>query len=74
MTLTELRYIVALAQERHFGNAAAKCFVSQPTQSTAILKLEAELGAILFPLAEELILTAPDSPRSLPPTRSSIQR
>jgi LysR family hydrogen peroxide-inducible transcriptional activator len=48
MTLTELRYIVALAQERHFGRAAAKCFVSQPTLSVAIQKLEDELGVILF--------------------------
>ncbi len=48
MTLTELRYIVALAQERHFGKAAAKCFVSQPTLSVAIQKLEEELGVALF--------------------------
>ena len=39
MTLTELRYIVALARERHFGRAAEKCFVSQPTLSVAVKKL-----------------------------------
>ena len=48
MTLTELRYIVALARERHFGRAAEKCFVSQPTLSVAVKKLEDELGVILF--------------------------
>ncbi len=48
MTLTELRYIVALARERHFGRAAEKCFVSQPTLSVAIKKLEEELGIALF--------------------------
>jgi LysR family transcriptional regulator, hydrogen peroxide-inducible genes activator len=48
MTLTELRYIVALARERHFGRAAEKCFVSQPTLSVAVKKLEAELGIALF--------------------------
>lgn len=48
MTLTELRYIVALARERHFGRAAEKCFVSQPTLSVAVKKLEEELGVALF--------------------------
>jgi LysR family hydrogen peroxide-inducible transcriptional activator len=48
MTLTELKYVVALAQERHFGRAAEKCFVTQPTLSLAIKKLEDELGVPLF--------------------------
>ena len=48
MTLTELKYVVALAQERHFGRAAQKCFVTQPTLSLALAKLEDELGMKLF--------------------------
>ncbi len=48
MTLTELKYIVAVARERHFGRAADACFVSQPTLSVAIRKLEDELGVTLF--------------------------
>ncbi len=48
MTLTELRYIVAVARERHFGRAATACFVSQPTLSVAVRKLEEELGVTLF--------------------------
>ncbi len=48
MTLTELKYIVAVARERHFGRAAEACFVSQPTLSVAIKKLEDELEVQLF--------------------------
>jgi len=48
MTLTELRYIVAVARERHFGRAAEACFVSQPTLSVAIKKLEEELDLKIF--------------------------
>lgn len=48
MTLTELRYIVMLARERHFGRAAEKCHVSQPTLSVALKKVEHKYGVILF--------------------------
>ena len=48
MTLTELRYIVAVAQERHFGRASARCFITQPALSLAIQKLEDELGMAIF--------------------------
>lgn len=48
MTLTELRYIVMLARERHFGHAAEKCHVSQPTLSVALKKVEQRYGVILF--------------------------
>ena len=48
MTLTELKYIVAVAREKHFGRAADACFVSQPTLSVAIKKLEEELDVKLF--------------------------
>ncbi len=59
MTLTELRYVVALAQERHFGRAAQKCFVTQPTLSLALAKLEEELGVLLFERNKnEVLVTA----------------
>ncbi len=48
MTLTELKYIVAVARERHFGRASQSCFVSQPTLSVAVKKLEEELDVTLF--------------------------
>ncbi len=59
MTLTELRYIVAVARERHFGRAAEACFVSQPTLSVAIKKLEDELHVQIFERSgSELTITA----------------
>lgn len=68
MTLTELRYIVTLAQEQHFGRAADRCYVSQPTLSIAVKKLEEELGVALFertksrvqptPLGEQIVAQA----------------
>ncbi len=48
MTLTEMRYLVALARERHFGRAAEACHVSQPTLSVAIKKIESQLKVSLF--------------------------
>ena len=48
MTLTELKYIVAVAREKHFGRAAGACHVSQPTLSVAVRKLEDELDLKLF--------------------------
>ena len=59
MTLNELRYIVAVAQERSFGRAAAKCFVSQPALSVAIQKLEDELGAPLFERGKSEVTVTP---------------
>lgn len=48
MTLTELKYIVALAREKHFGKAAESCHVAQPTLSVGVKKLEDELQVLLF--------------------------
>ena len=68
MTLTELKYIVAVARERHFGKAAEACHVAQPTLSVAVKKLEEELDVKLFersanevsvtPLGEEIVRQA----------------
>ena len=68
MTLTELKYIVAVAREKHFGKAAEACFVSQPTLSVAIKKLEEELELKVFernasevtvtPLGEDIVRQA----------------
>ncbi|MEN9775550.1 MAG: hypothetical protein RL322_2620, partial [Pseudomonadota bacterium] len=59
MTLTELKYIVAVARERHFGRAAEACFVSQPTLSVAIRKLEEELGVQIFERSSTEVAVTP---------------
>ncbi|MFW1677355.1 LysR substrate-binding domain-containing protein [Pontibacter sp. JAM-7] len=59
MTLTELRYIVTLAREQHFGHAAEKCYVSQPTLSIAVKKLEEELGVALFERSKNSVRVTP---------------
>ena len=48
MNLRDLKYILSVAETRHFGKAAARCFVSQPTLSGQIKKLEEELGVTIF--------------------------
>jgi LysR family transcriptional regulator, hydrogen peroxide-inducible genes activator len=53
--LKDLRYLVAVADERHFGRAADKCFVSQPTLSAQLKKLEQYLGVQLIERAPQHI-------------------
>jgi len=65
MNLRDLKYIIAVAETRHFGKAAERCFVSQPTLSGQIKKLEEELGVVIFertsrsvevtPIGEEIL-------------------
>jgi len=59
MTLNELRYIVAVAQEKNFGRAAQRCFISQPALSVAIQKLEEELKTQLFERGKSEITVTP---------------
>jgi len=59
MNLRDLKYLVALADHKHFGHAAAACFVSQPTLSTQIKKLEDELGVPLVERAPRKVMLTP---------------
>jgi len=59
MNLRDLRYLVALAEHKHFGRAAAACFVSQPTLSTQVRKLEEELGVTLIERAPRRVMLTP---------------
>lgn len=73
MTLTELRYIVALARERHFGRAAEACFVSQPTLSVAVRKLEEELGVSIFERNANDLAVTPVGARIIAQAQRALQ-
>ncbi len=74
MTLTELKYIVAVARERHFGRAAEACFVSQPTLSVAIKKLEEELGVQLFERGNVEVAVTPVGEQIVEEAQSVIEQ
>ncbi len=59
MNIRDLRYLVALASHKHFGRAAEACFVSQPTLSTQLKKLEEELGVSLIERAPRRVMLTP---------------
>jgi LysR family hydrogen peroxide-inducible transcriptional activator len=73
MTLTELRYIVAVARERHFGRAAQTCFVSQPTLSVAVRHLEEELGVTLFERGRNEVVLTPVGERIVEQARRVLE-
>jgi LysR family hydrogen peroxide-inducible transcriptional activator len=72
MTPTELRYVVALARERHFGRAAEASFVSQPTLSVAVKKLEEELGVTLFERTKNEVTITPVGARVVEQARRAL--
>ncbi|MEP1471307.1 MAG: hydrogen peroxide-inducible genes activator [Halieaceae bacterium] len=73
MTLTELRYLVALSETGHFRQAAEQCFVSQPTLSVAVKKLEEELGVPLFERARNHITATPIGQRVIDQARTVLR-
>lgn len=73
MTLTELRYVVALSETGHFRKAAEQCSVSQPSLSIAIKKLEDELGVCLFERSRHKITATPIGERIVEQARTVLQ-
>jgi len=73
MNLSELRYVVALARERHFGRAADACCVSQPTLSVAVKKLEDELGVQLFERGSHEVRVTPTGERVVEQARQALE-
>jgi LysR family hydrogen peroxide-inducible transcriptional activator len=73
MTLTELRYIIAVARERHFGRAAQSCHVSQPTLSVAIKKLEDELGVSIFERGSNEVTLSPIGERIVQQAQQTLE-
>lgn len=59
MNLRDLKYLLAVAEHRHFGRAAEACFVSQPTLSTQLKKLEEFLGVVLVERTNRQVLLTP---------------
>ena len=66
MNLRDLKYLVAVAEHRHFGRAAEACFVSQPTLSTQLKKLEETLGVTLIERSNRQVMLAAEGEKKLP--------
>jgi len=72
MTPRDLRYMLALAEHRHFGRAAEACRVSQPTLSVQLRKLEESLGAALFERSSKQVVPTPVCEALLPHARIAL--
>ena len=74
MNLQELRYLVAIAEHRHFGRAAEACNVSQPTLSSQIKKLEDELGVTLLERTNKRVDITPVGSQILAHAQAGTER
>jgi len=73
MNLRDLRYLVALADERHFGKAAERCYVSQPTLSAQVRKLEEYLGVPLVERQPKRVALTPTGEKIVQRARALLQ-
>ncbi|TGG95355.1 hydrogen peroxide-inducible genes activator [Natronospirillum operosum] len=74
MTLTELRYLLSLAEEKHFGRAAERCHVSQPTLSVAIRKLEQRLKVQIFERGRNRVMVTPIGDKLVAQAKNVIEQ
>jgi LysR family hydrogen peroxide-inducible transcriptional activator len=65
-SLTQIEYVLSVAQHRHFAKAAAACHIGQPTLSMQIQKLEEDLGVVLFDRSKKPILLTPMGEKLIP--------
>lgn len=73
MKLNELRYFIAVAEEKHFGRAAQKCFISQPALSIGVKNLETSMGVSLFERTTNEVLLTPAGKKALPKARQIFE-
>jgi LysR family hydrogen peroxide-inducible transcriptional activator len=74
MNLRDLKYIIAVAETHHFGKAAARCFVSQPTLSGQVKKLEDELGVAIFERSNRSVAITPIGAELLDRARQILEQ
>lgn len=74
MNLRDLQYLIAVAETRHFGRAAERCFVSQPTLSGQIKKLEEELGVLVFERTNRSVMVTPVGERVVAHARLALEQ
>lgn len=74
MNLRDLKYLIAVAETCHFGRAAERCFVSQPTLSGQIKKLEDELGVTIFERTNRSVKVTPIGEQILSHTRLMMEQ
>lgn len=74
MNLRDLKYIIAVAETHHFGKAAQRCYVSQPTLSGQIKKLEDELGVTIFERTNRSVEVTPTGEAILEHARRMVEQ
>jgi len=73
MNIRDLKYFIAVAETKHFGKAAERCFVSQPTLSMQLKKLEEELSIQLFERTSKQVLITSDGEKLLEKARAVLR-